>query len=136
MPPLTLLKFPPPPNDIAPFDALPNGIFSNPWQRWFLALARAFAIAVAPADAAFVVTAANPALTHATNLGALVSGYLRIVTLAGVATVFSDVVVTSQVEPTIDVTIRTNESGIVADRFVIALGRTLTINPGAVFQVT
>lgn len=100
---ISLFKFPPPPNDIAPFDALPNGIFSNPWQRWFLKLAQAFKSAIAPADAAYVVTEANPSLTNETNLGALTDGYLHITTLAGVASVASvPIVNTTAIGITID----------------------------------
>lgn len=131
----TLFQFPPPPIDTEPF-AKGSGIFSLAWQRWFLALARAFALAVAPADAAFIVAQANASLPAAVNLGALTAGYLRITVALGVASVFSDVVVTSQLEPTGDVTIRANESAVVADRFVIASGKTLTIGAGAVFQIT
>ncbi len=131
----TLLQFPPPPIDTAPFIG-GSSIFSSPWQRWFLALARAFAIAVAPADAAYIVAQPNPSLTAAINLGALASGYLRITVALGVATVASIQVLSSQLQPSGNVNIPANESAIVADRFVIASGKTLTIGAGAVFQIT
>ena len=85
-PVLSLLQFPPPPIDTAPF-LNGSSIFSQPWQRWFLALSRAFQIAVAPGDAPFVITQANASLSTATNLGLLSTGYVRIATALGVATV-------------------------------------------------
>lgn len=133
---VTLLQFPPPPIDTKPFLNTRTGIFSPAWQRWFLALARAFAIAVAPGDAAYIVARANASLSAAINLGALASGYLRITTALGVATVASVQVLSSQLEPTGDVSIPANEGVVVPDRFVIAAGRTLTLGVGSVFQIT
>ena len=134
MPPVSLFKFPPPPTDTVPFEG--GKIFTTAWQRWFLLLQKAFITAVAPGDAPFFTFTASAILTAAQNLGALASGYLKITTLAGVATASTVVVLSSQLEPADNVSIPANESAIVADRFVIAAGKTLTIGAGAVFQIT
>ena len=130
------LNLPPPPIDTAPFNDGKQQLFTLPWQRWFLILQHTFLIAVAPGDAAFIVAQSNAALSNATNLGALAAGYLRTTVIGSVATVLSDVVLCDALEPTQDVDIRANCSAIVADRFVVALGHTLTVESGAVFQVT
>lgn len=131
----TLSIFPPPPIDKSPFPGR-VGVFSIAWQRWFLAIGRALATSIAPSDATYVLSKANAALTNAINLGALASGYLRVTVTLGIAAIASIQVLSSQLEPISDVTIPANESTIVADRFVLALGKTLTIGAGAVFQVT
>lgn len=82
------ILIPPPPIDTAPFLGKSN-IFSSPWQRWYLSLVRAFQIAVAPGDATYLLAKASATLLNAINLGALASGYIKIVVAAGIATVSS-----------------------------------------------
>lgn len=92
MPPPSLLNFPPPPIDTAPFNDGKQQIFTLAWQRWFLALKNAFVQALAPGDAAYLVAKANALLVNAINLGALTAGLLHITVAAGVATVTSALV--------------------------------------------
>src|SRR5271154_1883679 len=114
MPTSTLLNFPAPPIDTAPFEGGPRQLFTNAWQRWFLSLQRAFIIAVAPGDAFYLVTQGNAALTNAINLGALTEGYLRIAVAAGIATGRTNVVTYDERVPVVDVTLPANTSAIVA----------------------
>lgn len=92
MPPPSLLNFPPPPIDTAPFDDGEKKIFTQTWQAWFLKLKTAFVTALAPGDASYLIAKANGLLTNAVNLGALTAGLLHITVAAGVATVTSALV--------------------------------------------
>jgi len=130
-----------------PFDIAPppisfphrqaDGYFAQPWQQFFLRLQSVLATsALAPADGPFVTTEANADLTNETNLGALASGWLRSTVALGVATLTSLVVVYSNLEPTVSVTIPANHGAVVPDRFVVAAGQALIVEAGAVFQIT
>lgn len=77
----------PPPFNVPFFDR--NGNINEPWQRYLLKLQTNLSTAIAPSDAPFVTTTANATLTAASNLGLLSSGYLKITTAIGIATVLS-----------------------------------------------
>jgi hypothetical protein len=55
------------------------------WKSYFQSL-QAVLAATPPTDASYWTSTANPILTNETNLGALASGYLKILTALGVAT--------------------------------------------------
>lgn len=56
------------------------------WQNYLLALENALASGVPPINAQYWVSTANSELTNERNIGVLSSGYLQIVTGAGIAT--------------------------------------------------
>ncbi len=59
------------------------------WHRFLLRVQDQIKNGLAPADAPFVTTTADGALTAATNLGLLTTGYLKTTTALGVATISS-----------------------------------------------
>lgn len=88
----SLFNLRPPPIDTAPFDDGKKKVFTLVWQRWFLSLKAAFAAALAPGDAAYLIAKTNSFLANAINLGALATGVLHIAVTTGVATVTSALV--------------------------------------------
>lgn len=78
--------------DVLPIPALgtpylaPSGGISEIWRRYFQSLDQALALNVAPSNAAFWVSQANTELSNEQNLGLLATGYLRITTVAQIAT--------------------------------------------------
>ncbi len=62
-----------------------SGQVSALWGRWYVDQQRVITLDVAPANARYVVTTANPSLTAEVNLGALSAGYLKQTVAAGVA---------------------------------------------------
>lgn len=87
----------PPPLHIPLFDK--NGQMVEPWQRWFLKATAVVSGDVAPNTAEYLVKTAEPSLPNAQNLGALATGFLRISVSAGIATVLSSVLASSQSSP-------------------------------------
>jgi hypothetical protein len=76
----------------------PDGLPTQAWADYLLQLQQNVG-ASAPADAPFLVTQANATLTHEVNLGALATGYLRVRTALGIATITSAVAVATQASP-------------------------------------
>jgi hypothetical protein len=74
----------PPPFNVALLDK--NGEMALPWQEWFLQATTQIADGSAPADASYWVSTAEALLSNERNLGALVSGYLKIAVALGNAT--------------------------------------------------
>ncbi len=71
-----------PPNSVAMFD--PNtGSINALWQNFFLSLGNLGQFA--PLDAQYWLSTSNAILTNERNIGALATGYLKIVTTIGVA---------------------------------------------------
>src|SRR5438093_13362661 len=66
-----------------------DGQVDGLWSRFFVASQQTVTLDVAPADARYVVTTANPSLTAEVNLGALSAGHLSMTVAAGVAAVSS-----------------------------------------------
>lgn len=68
---------------------------AGPVQDFLIAQQQAIVAGTAPADARYLVAAANADLTDEVNLGALASGHLKIAVAIGVATVSSSATVPS-----------------------------------------
>lgn len=73
----------PPPFGVPYIDA--GGRVSPQWQAYLLSLTNSVASGFAPLDAKYWVSTFNGDLTDETNLGALLSGYLKIAVGAGIA---------------------------------------------------
>jgi hypothetical protein len=64
-----------------------NGQMARQWARFFISLQTGVAVDAAPANGPYVITQADSDLSNPANLGALSTGYLRIVVTLGVAVV-------------------------------------------------
>lgn len=73
-----------PPSSVAFIDPITGGV-SIQWQNFFQSL-QTITGGFAPLDARYWVSTSNGDLTNETNIGSLATGYLKIVTAAGVAT--------------------------------------------------
>jgi hypothetical protein len=62
-----------------------DGTVTDLWNRFFIESQRTLVLDVAPANAAYLTTTANPSLTAESNLGSLSAGYLTITVASGVA---------------------------------------------------
>jgi hypothetical protein len=74
-----------PPAPISSSMVNPDGSVSAIWSRYFLETAQTVSLEVAPANAAYLTTTANPSLTNESSLGSLASGYLKIAVAGSVA---------------------------------------------------
>ncbi len=74
-----------------------KGVLDPQWQAFYLKTQHAITVDLAPADASYWLKTSNPLLTNAANLGALASGHLSIMVLAGSATPTSSATI-----PTVD----------------------------------
>jgi hypothetical protein len=63
-----------------------NGLPTQAWRDFFLAAATQIQTGLAPSDARYLLSAPNAELTQAFNLGALLTGYLKLTTALGVGT--------------------------------------------------
>lgn len=87
----------PPPFHIPMFDN--KGRMAEAWREWFIKATGAVTGDLAPSNAEYLIKTANGFLPNALNLGALSSGWLRQTVAAGVATVLSSTLASSQSSP-------------------------------------
>lgn len=129
-----MAMLPPPPGSFLGPDGLPTPA----WADYLLLLQQNVGTA-APADAPFLVTQANSGLTHEINLGALVTGYLRVRSALGVATVSTGVAVATQASPanpTGTSDIGGKMMGLAGTITPVFTGRVLVTVTGTIFNAT
>lgn len=116
-----------------------DGRMDESWQRFFLRIEGAVTGDVAPSTAEYLVKTASAALPNAQNLGALVSGWLRISVAAGVATVLSSTLASSQsspADPTGTADVGGKMMGLAASITPAVTGKVIVTVSGTIFNPT